>query len=135
MSITEGDFDEDSVVTMIYPVCSMGRGSRQAVLNNLESRLDQWYINLPGNLRYDPATLHPSHDLPIVNYLMNRWVCREDLALALAAVFCQMKALPLIYHLCQHKRLGAKMVGGAIHTVHLRGHFAACAPPRVPFMG
>ncbi|KAG1757862.1 fungal-specific transcription factor domain-containing protein [Suillus lakei] len=45
-----------SIVTMIYPVRSTGRGSRRAVLNNLESRLDQWYIDLPDNLRYDPAS-------------------------------------------------------------------------------
>jgi len=41
---------------MIYPVRSTGRGSRRAVLHGLESRLDQWYIDLPDELRYDPAS-------------------------------------------------------------------------------
>ncbi|KAG0702716.1 fungal-specific transcription factor domain-containing protein [Suillus ampliporus] len=45
-----------SIVTMIYPVRSTGRGSRRTVLNSLESRLDQWYIDLPDNLRYDQAS-------------------------------------------------------------------------------
>jgi hypothetical protein len=45
-----------SIVTMIYPVRSTGRGSRRAILHGLESRLDQWYIDLPDNLRYDPAS-------------------------------------------------------------------------------
>ncbi|KAG2075201.1 hypothetical protein BDR04DRAFT_1092068 [Suillus decipiens] len=62
-----------SIVTMIYPVRSTGRGSRRAVLNNLESRLDQWYIDLPDNLRYDPASKRNNPPLAVLFIHIQYW--------------------------------------------------------------
>jgi hypothetical protein len=41
------------VVTQIYPVRSQPGTSKQASLVKIEGRLDQWYITLPAELRYD----------------------------------------------------------------------------------
>ncbi|KAG1871132.1 fungal-specific transcription factor domain-containing protein [Suillus tomentosus] len=62
-----------SIVTMIYPVRSTGRGSRRAVLSNLESRLDQWYIDLPDNLRYDPASKRNTPPLAVLFIHIQYW--------------------------------------------------------------
>ncbi|OAX40867.1 hypothetical protein K503DRAFT_567355 [Rhizopogon vinicolor AM-OR11-026] len=62
-----------SIVTMIYPVRSTGRGSRRAVLNGLESRLDQWYIDLPDNLRYDPASKRNIPPPPVLFIHIKYW--------------------------------------------------------------
>ncbi|KAF8167342.1 fungal-specific transcription factor domain-containing protein [Crassisporium funariophilum] len=45
-----------SIVSQIYPVHSMSTLPRQAMLADLESRLDQWYITLPEELRYDGSS-------------------------------------------------------------------------------
>lgn len=45
-----------AIVTQIYPVKCSGRCSRAKRLADLESRLDQWYIDLPDGLRYDTAS-------------------------------------------------------------------------------
>jgi hypothetical protein len=45
-----------AIVTQIYPVKCPGRFSRAKRLADLESRLDQWYIDLPDVLRYDTAS-------------------------------------------------------------------------------
>lgn len=43
-----------AIVTQIYPVRSCITGlSRQAMLADLESRLDQWYITLPDELQLE----------------------------------------------------------------------------------
>ncbi|KAG2045142.1 fungal-specific transcription factor domain-containing protein [Suillus americanus] len=62
-----------SIVTMIYPVRSTRRGSRRAVLNSLESRLDQWYIDLPDNLRYDPASKRNTPPLAVLFIHIQYW--------------------------------------------------------------
>jgi len=62
-----------SIVTMIYPVRSTGRGSRRAVLSSLESRLDQWYIDLPDNLRYDPASKRNTPPPPVLFIHIKYW--------------------------------------------------------------
>ena len=41
------------VVTQIYPVKSVPSSSKHSCLSQLESRLDQWFITLPEELRYD----------------------------------------------------------------------------------
>lgn len=62
-----------SIVTMIYPVRSTGRGSRRAVLHSLESRLDQWYIDLPDDLRYDPASKRNTPPLAVLFIHIQYW--------------------------------------------------------------
>ncbi|KAJ2921023.1 hypothetical protein H1R20_g16074, partial [Candolleomyces eurysporus] len=42
-----------SIMTKVYPIHPPVGESRQALLSDLESRLDQWYITLPEHLRYD----------------------------------------------------------------------------------
>jgi hypothetical protein len=44
-----------SIVSSVYPVKSSKQGSKRAVLSDLEARLDQWYLELPDDLRHDPA--------------------------------------------------------------------------------
>lgn len=58
---------------MIYPVRSTGRGPRRAVLSSLESRLDQWYIDLPENLRYDPASKRNTPPPPVLFIHIKYW--------------------------------------------------------------
>lgn len=62
-----------SIVTLIYPVRSTRRGSRRAVLNSLESRLDQWYIDLPDNIRYDPASKRNTPPLAVLFIHIQYW--------------------------------------------------------------
>jgi hypothetical protein len=45
-----------AVVTQIYPVRSSSNASKQSSLSQLESRLDQWYISLPEELRYEAGS-------------------------------------------------------------------------------
>lgn len=45
-----------SIVTQIYPVKIPSRAARAKSLAELESRLDQWYIDLPDGLRCDTAS-------------------------------------------------------------------------------
>lgn len=46
-----------AIVSQIYPVRSTTTGvSRQAILADLESRLDQWYITLPDELQLEAAS-------------------------------------------------------------------------------
>ncbi|KAF8910155.1 fungal-specific transcription factor domain-containing protein [Gymnopilus junonius] len=62
-----------TIVTQIYPVQPLPGGpSRQSMLADLESRLDQWYITLPEELRYDgsPKKLTPP---PQILYLHVRY--------------------------------------------------------------
>ncbi|KAJ7070780.1 fungal-specific transcription factor domain-containing protein [Mycena amicta] len=49
-----------SVITHIYPVRASSLTSRKASLAKLESRLDQWYLGLPENLRYESRRMAPS---------------------------------------------------------------------------
>lgn len=42
-----------SIMTRVYPILAPAGESRQAILSDLESRLDQWYITLPEHLRYE----------------------------------------------------------------------------------
>lgn len=44
-----------AIMRDIYPVRPMPGPSRQAMLADLERRLDQWYITLPDELRYDAS--------------------------------------------------------------------------------
>lgn len=45
-----------SIVTQIYPVKCPRHCSRSKKLADLESRLDQWYIDLPNSLRCDTTS-------------------------------------------------------------------------------
>jgi len=45
-----------STISMIYPVRATTRISRQTARDDLESRLDQWYIGLPESLCYDSGS-------------------------------------------------------------------------------
>lgn len=45
-----------AIVSQIYPVHSVASISKQAMLADLESRLDQWYITLPEELQYDGSS-------------------------------------------------------------------------------
>jgi hypothetical protein len=45
-----------AIVTQIYPVRSCTGVSRQAMLADLESRLDQWYITLPDELQLEASS-------------------------------------------------------------------------------
>ncbi|KAH7923243.1 hypothetical protein BV22DRAFT_1093249 [Leucogyrophana mollusca] len=62
-----------AIVTTIYPVRPAGRVSRRAILHNLETRLDQWYMNLPDDLRYDPASRRNAPSPPVLFIHMNYW--------------------------------------------------------------
>lgn len=62
-----------SIVTKIYPVHSTGRRSRRAISNSLESRLDQWYIDLSDNLRYDPASKRNVPPPPVLFIHIKYW--------------------------------------------------------------
>ncbi|KAH7910437.1 fungal-specific transcription factor domain-containing protein [Hygrophoropsis aurantiaca] len=62
-----------AIITMIYPVRPGGRVSRKSLLNTLEARLDQWYINLPDGLRYDPASRRNIPSPPVLFMHMNYW--------------------------------------------------------------
>ncbi|KAG9314135.1 hypothetical protein JVU11DRAFT_4920 [Chiua virens] len=62
-----------SIVSSIYPVHSSRRGSRRAVLSNLEARLDQWYLELPEDLRYDPASKRHSPPAPVLYIHIKYW--------------------------------------------------------------
>lgn len=45
-----------SIMTNVYSVFPMERSSRHTMLTTLETRLDQWYIELPEGLRYDTTS-------------------------------------------------------------------------------
>lgn len=45
-----------AIVSQIYPVRSNTGVSRQAMLADLESRLDQWYITLPDELQLEASS-------------------------------------------------------------------------------
>ena len=45
-----------AVVTQIYSVKPSSSAYKQSSLPHLESWLDQWYITLPEELRYDAAS-------------------------------------------------------------------------------
>jgi len=54
------------ILTRVYPVRMSPYVSKSAILAELESRLDRWYIALPDNLRYDGANqraIPPPHIL------------------------------------------------------------------------
>lgn len=44
-----------AIIAKVYPVQPPPGESRQTIVTDLESRLDQWYITLPDHLRYEPA--------------------------------------------------------------------------------
>lgn len=44
------------VLTRVYPVRTSPHVSKRALLAELDSRLDRWYISLPDTLRYDVAS-------------------------------------------------------------------------------
>ncbi|KAF9245870.1 fungal-specific transcription factor domain-containing protein [Melanogaster broomeanus] len=62
-----------SIVSSVYPVKPTRRGSRRAVLSNLEARLDQWYLELPDDLRYDPASKRNSPPPPVLYIHIKYW--------------------------------------------------------------
>ena len=45
----------EAIITKIYPMRSTSGSSRQAILADLDSRLDQWYLTLPEDLQYDAS--------------------------------------------------------------------------------
>lgn len=62
-----------SIVSSVYPVKSSKRGSRRAILSNLEARLDQWYFELPDDLRYDPASKRNTPPAPVLYIHVKYW--------------------------------------------------------------
>jgi hypothetical protein len=62
-----------SIVSLVYPVKSSKRGSRRAVLSNLEARLDRWYLELPDDLRYDPAGQRNTPPAPVLYLHVKYW--------------------------------------------------------------
>ncbi|KIJ66200.1 hypothetical protein HYDPIDRAFT_26571 [Hydnomerulius pinastri MD-312] len=62
-----------SIVSSVYPVKSTRRGSRRAVLSSLEARLDQWYLELPDDLRYDPASKRNTPLPPVLYIHIKYW--------------------------------------------------------------
>ncbi|KAF9225551.1 hypothetical protein BS17DRAFT_751446 [Gyrodon lividus] len=61
------------IVSSVYPVKSTRRASRRAVLGNLEARLDQWYLELPDDLRYDPASKRNTPPPPVLYIHIKYW--------------------------------------------------------------
>lgn len=54
------------IITKVYPVRMSPTVSRRAILADLETRLDRWYIGLSDNLSYDVASrraIPPPHVL------------------------------------------------------------------------
>ncbi|KAF8560118.1 hypothetical protein OG21DRAFT_1451878 [Imleria badia] len=62
-----------SIVASVYPVKSPKHGSRRAVLSDLEARLDQWYHDLPEDLRYDPASKRNTLPPPVLYIHVKYW--------------------------------------------------------------
>ncbi|KAI9570337.1 fungal-specific transcription factor domain-containing protein [Boletus coccyginus] len=62
-----------SIVSLVYPVKSSKRGSRRTVLSDLEVRLDQWYLDLPDDLRYDPASKRTPPPAPVLYIHAKYW--------------------------------------------------------------
>ncbi|CAA7264843.1 unnamed protein product [Cyclocybe aegerita] len=48
-----------AVITRIYPIAPSSGAARHAALVDLESQLDQWFIALPEELRYDATSKRP----------------------------------------------------------------------------
>ncbi|KAF9015674.1 fungal-specific transcription factor domain-containing protein [Cyathus striatus] len=51
---------EGAIISKVYPVRTIPGMSRQGLLSDLESRLDQWYIALPEQLTYEPTSRRPT---------------------------------------------------------------------------
>lgn len=62
-----------AIITQIYPVRPTPGPSRQAMLADLESRLDQWYITLPEELRYDASNKRRSPPPQILFLHVRYW--------------------------------------------------------------
>ncbi|KAI6120679.1 fungal-specific transcription factor domain-containing protein [Pisolithus croceorrhizus] len=62
-----------SISSQIYPVKATRRGSRRAILRDLEARLDQWYHQLPDGLSYDPASKRAVPPPPILFIHVKYW--------------------------------------------------------------
>ena len=45
----------EAIITQIYPVRPTPGPSRQAILADLDNRLEQWYITLPEDLQYNAS--------------------------------------------------------------------------------
>lgn len=76
-----------SIVSLVYPVKSSRRGSRRSILSNLEARLDQWYLELPDNLRYDLASKRNTPPAPVLYIHIKYWFAVLLLHRALWVVF------------------------------------------------
>ncbi|KAI6047865.1 fungal-specific transcription factor domain-containing protein [Pisolithus marmoratus] len=62
-----------SISSQVYPVKATRRGSRRAILSDLEGRLDQWYHQLPDDLSYDPASKRAVPPPPILFIHVKYW--------------------------------------------------------------
>ncbi|EGN91754.1 hypothetical protein SERLA73DRAFT_80157 [Serpula lacrymans var. lacrymans S7.3] len=62
-----------SIVNLVYPVRPIARVSRRTILANLETRLDQWYIDLPNSLRYDTASKRNTPPPPVLFLHVQYW--------------------------------------------------------------
>ncbi|EJD52017.1 hypothetical protein AURDEDRAFT_158861 [Auricularia subglabra TFB-10046 SS5] len=62
------------IVQSLYSIRSPNSAARQAEADNLEKRLDKWYLELPDHLRYDPSVrklpIPPPH---VMTLNMNYW--------------------------------------------------------------
>lgn len=62
-----------AISSLIYPVKATRRGSKRAILTELDARLDQWYYQLPADLTYDPASKRAVPPPPVLFIHIKYW--------------------------------------------------------------
>jgi hypothetical protein len=62
-----------AIITKVYPIQQPVGESRQNMITDLESRLDQWYITLPEHLRYEASSNRRVTPPPQVLFLHIRY--------------------------------------------------------------
>jgi len=62
-----------AISSLIYPVKATRRGSKRAILTELDARLDQWYHQLPADLTYDPASKRAVPPPPVLFIHIKYW--------------------------------------------------------------
>ena len=63
----------EAIITKIYPIRPTSSSLRQAILADLDSRLDQWYITLPEDLQYDASNKRRTPPPQIVFLHVRYW--------------------------------------------------------------
>ncbi|EKM84077.1 hypothetical protein AGABI1DRAFT_117526 [Agaricus bisporus var. burnettii JB137-S8] len=64
-----------TVINRVYPVQSISRVAKQAVLNECEAQLDQWLISLPDYLRCDSGNRRCSPSPQVIFLHIRYWGC------------------------------------------------------------